>query len=241
MFEHYGCDASLANLVDLYSAILAESNVESIENENASYLPAIIALPDGKRTLHRAQLGIAPPNSGKSLHDFLDHRVTNVEEPTKWPWLDAIETSRCIVPLTSFQIGSFWGDPEGTQIEFRTSDDTVLHTAGVYRSWQPTGSGNAICTLSFVARPASDYVLDHGADRHPIFLEAAGIDAWIDPQAVTTDEALKRLRRQSMVPKLSHRFIRDLPSDWSRTQNGRVRRRGQTMAAQDRCPHACGF
>ncbi len=241
MCHLFQCDASLSRLAEVYAAAPGQSCESARDIDSGSLTAGMLANEAGDRELYSMQLGIAPPHSESPVHPTFDHRLASIEEPTKWPWLSAIETSRCVVPTSSFHIHSYWGDPEGTEIVFRRADGQLLHAAGVYRVWHsPTGE-QQLHTMSLLMRPASDYVMDHGSDRQPIFLAECGIDAWIDLHTVPCERAIQVLRHGNVDPDLTHHHHRDLPAGWRKHQKQKTRRRGQTMAAQDRCAYECGF
>ena len=240
MCNRFRCENTITRLADEYQAEVASACETSDEVVPKALTACLVANANNERRLYTAQFGIAPPNSETSAHPTFDHSHTAIEEPNKWPWLEVIETSRCVVPMSEFHICSYWGDPEGTEIYFHRRDSKLLHAAGVYRVWQSQAI-NELHTFSLLTRPASDYVMDHGSDRQPIFLDPNGINAWIHPQHVSCAEAIEVLRQHSSDPALTHRHHRNLPAGWRKHQKQMTRRRGQTMAAQDRCPHQCGF
>lgn len=243
MCHRFQCEASHDSLMECYKAVAGGDmrGDAGHDVEAGGLTPGLIAKPQGQREFHSMQFGIAPPGSATSIHSTFDHSLAKIEEPTKWPWLKTIETSRCVLPITAFHARSFWGDPEGTEICFQRTEGELLHVAGLCRLWRAQATRQQVHTMSFLTRPASDYVMDHGTDRQPIFIDAAGIDDWISPQPISCDEAIHRLRQFSVEPELKYRVIRELPDGWKTHQKQKVRRRGQTMAMQDRCKHSCGF
>lgn len=241
MCNRFRCENTITRLAAEYQAEVAPACETGGEVVPGVLTACLVANANNERRLYPAQFGIAPPNSETSAHPTFDHSHTAIEEPNKWPWLEVIETSRCVVPTSEFHIGSYWGDLEGTEIYFRRADQQLLHAVGVYRIWNSPTGDQELHTFSLLTRPASDYVMDHGSDRQPIFLDPSGIDAWIHPQHVSREEAVQVLRQHSSDPELTHRHHCNLPAGWRKHQKQMTRRRGQTMAAQDRCRHECGF
>jgi len=239
MCDRFQCNVAFECLADFYDATAIGTHENSGDVLPRQLTSGLIASTDLRRELHPMQFAIAPPNFETPTHPTFSNHFAAIEEPTKWPWLTAIETSRCALPVSSFHVCCYWGDPEGTEAYFHRADLELLHVAGIYRLWQSLE--RKLYTMSFLTRPASDFVMDHGSHRQPIFLNPSGIDAWINPQSITACDAIEVLRQQSHDPQLTYQHVCDMPSGWTKRQKGFIRRRGQQLAAQDRCQHACGF
>jgi len=241
MCNRYNYHSDFRELAEFYGA----APIGALENQGEVFpralAPGLLQTADGDRQLHPMQFALAPPKSDTPSHPTYTNNNTRIEEPTKWPWLSAIETSRCVLPLHEFREACYWGDTEGTEVNFHRVDNELLHVAGIYRLWTSPVGTETMHTMSFLMRPASDYVMDHGHHRQPLFIEPSGIASWIAPEPLSSDAAIQVLRDHVAEPEFAHRHARDMAAGWKKRQSGHVRKRGQQMAAQDACEYPCGF
>jgi putative SOS response-associated peptidase YedK len=203
--------------------------------------PALLENSKGQRALHAMQFGITSTRATSPSRAKSAHHNTPVEKPNSWPWQEALQQSRCVIPLAQFRLPSYWGDPEGTELAFQRADGQLLHAAGLYRLWPAPDGDPPRLTMCLLTQGASNFVIDHGYHRQPIFLAPQGIDAWIDPQPQSRDQALNRLRQAVATPELTYQSVGPLPASWKQHQNQMARKRGQQLQALEDCSFACGF
>lgn len=203
--------------------------------------PCLLCSRNGERELHPMQFGIAPPDSETPSLAKSTHYNTRIEEPTKWPWLDAIEKDRCLIPVAEFRQPCHWGDTQGTEVYFGRADHQRLHVAGIYRLWQSPDKSVQLYTMSMLMKPAGAFVMDHGHHRQPILLAQQAIDDWIYPQRIPCEQAVQLLRDNLEEPELTHRYACVLDEGWKQRKKGKARARSKQLAAIENCPYVCGF
>lgn len=242
MCNRYALEGSFYDIAGNYQAMFVGDCQIQGDIFPRSLAPGLLCNLDGERELHAMQFGIAPPNSETPSHPKFTSNNTRVEKPNVWPWQTAIETSRCVVPLSEFREPCYWGDPEGTEVYFSRADSNdLLHVAALYRLWKSPDGQQQLYTMSMLMKPACDYVMDHGHHRQPIFITRESIDDWLNPERIATNQAIQFLRDSLDEPALTHRHVRDMSPGWEKRKSGKVRNRGQQLQAMEQCPHRCGF
>jgi putative SOS response-associated peptidase YedK len=78
--------------------------------------------------------------------------------------------------------------------------------ASLYSVWT-SSDGEDLVTMSFLLRPASEYVMEHGHHRQPFFIEEAGFDAWMEPGKREAKDSLAILRECAREPPLEYRRL----------------------------------
>ncbi len=203
--------------------------------------PGLLLNLDRERELHAMQFSFAPPGCTTPSDPKRPLNNARIESVAKWPWKEAFQSTRCVLPLTAFREPSYWGETEGTEVYFQRKDGDLLHVAGLYRLWRSPMGDNEVYTMSFLMRPASDYVMEHGHHRQPLFIDEQGIDDWLSPEKLTTKKALDTLRTYAATPELVHRHVRNMAASWKSRQKTKLKSRHEQLDFLDRCEHACGF
>lgn len=201
--------------------------------------PSLLLTGDDERELHPMQFALCPPGCPTPSDPKRTLNNARVESLGGWPWKTAAETTRCIVPLTSFREPCYWGKTEGTEVYFERPDKELLHVAAIYRKWQ--GDTESLYTMSMILAPALPYVMDHGHHRSPLFIEPDGIDGWLTPQPVTVPEAVAYLREFREYPELTHRHSRNMAESWTSRQSKALKKRDDELSGIKAAKSVAGF
>lgn len=203
------------NASDVAAAMRASLSHEFLWNEEVlprSVSPSLM-LGDG-RELVPMQFGSDDPK--------WPNNNARVEKLDKWPWKDMV-TRRCIVPLSKFREPCYWGEPAGKEVHFYSPSDEYLYVASIY-SKLPHEPGH---WMSFIMRPASNYVMEHGHHRQPFFLHPDGCDEWLSQN----NAPAKVLRQHFYEPELAFEVVREMAASWTTRRKAREKDRDEQLAA----------
>jgi putative SOS response-associated peptidase YedK len=112
----------------------------------------------------------------------------------------------------------------------KAADANHLGVASLYSIWKGP-NGEDLLTMSFLLRPASEYVMDHGHHRQPYFIEEAGFDAWMAPGTRDAKDSLAVLREHADEPPLEYKVARQMAASWKSRQKARLSERDKQLAA----------
>lgn len=203
--------------------------------------PGLICNANGERELHAMQFGLSPPGCPTPSHPRTPYNNARIESVLRWPWKEAFTNFRCVVPLSAFREPSYWGPADGSEVYFHRVDSGLLHVAAIYRLWTTPDRSKQLYTMSFLMRPASSYVMEHGHHRQPLFIEEDGFDEWLSPERLQSFDALRILRRYAATPELTHRHARDMAPSWTKRQAAAVAKRDEQLRVLTMLEHSCGF
>jgi hypothetical protein len=85
--------------------------------------------------------------------------------------------------------------------------------------------------MTFLMRPASKYVMEHGHHRQPLFIEEGGFDKWMEPRARDAKESLAILREFAYERPFEYHVARQMAASWKRRQKDRLADRVNQLAA----------
>lgn len=241
MCDRYAVEGSCDNIADGYQATFLGELPMRDDILPRALAPSLLCSRHGERELQPMQFGTASPDAETPSFAKCTHHNTRIEEPTKWPWLDAIEKNRCLIPVAEFRQPCYWGDTQGTEVYFGRADHQRLHVAGIYRLWHSPDKSEQRYMMSMLMKPAGAYLMDHGHHRQPILLAQQAIDDWINPQRISCEQAVQLLRDNLEEPELTHRRARALDEGWKKRRKGKARARSKQLAAIENCPNPCGF
>ncbi len=231
MCNRYALDVPYEVLLQFYQAFAAGHWASDADILPRAMAPGLLRSDDGDRELTAMQFAFCPPGCPTPTNPKRPLNNARVESASRWPWREAFRQTRCVLPLSEFREPCYWGDTAGTEVYFRRTDEQLLHVAGIYRVWTSPDGSESRTTMAFLMRPATPYVMDHGHHRQPLFINEAGIDAWTDPQTMSTAEALAVLCDVAASPDLTFRHARNMADTWKSRQKARLRDRDEQLAA----------
>ena len=85
--------------------------------------------------------------------------------------------------------------------------------------------------MTFLIRPACEYVMENGHHRQPFFIADEGFDKWMEPRKRDPKESLNILREYAHKPPLEYRVERQMAASWKSRQKGRLADRNKQLAA----------
>src|SRR4029079_19171514 len=112
------------------------------------------------------------------------------------------------------------------EVSFKPLDGKYLGVAGIYNIWKTQGTQN-FYSMSFLMRPASEYVMQNGHQRQPFFIEESGYDAWMQPGERDPKESLAILREHIYERPFSYSLAREMAASWKSRQKPRLADRDQ--------------
>jgi putative SOS response-associated peptidase YedK len=191
--------------------------------------PGVLLNGDGERELVPMQFGLAKIGASDPFDRKFPNNNARVEKYDKWPWKLPFESQRCILPLSEFREPCYWGPTAGSEVYFRPVDHSLLSVAGLYNVWNSEGA-ERFYSMTFLMRPASQYVMDHGHQRQPFFIDPRGFDAWMKPGKRDPKDSLAVLREYAHEPPLEYRVERQMAASWKKRQKDRLADRDEQLA-----------
>ncbi len=187
-----------------------------------SLAPTLVVNRDGQRELRPMTFGLTPPGRVRDtkMPPFNNARIESRE---KWPWKKSFERFRCIVPMESFREACYWGQSAGKEVNFSRADGRLLLAAGIF-SVTSAPDREPTLSMSLMMRPALDQVMQHGHHRSPIFLDAEGIDPWIDRGPRPPDQSVEVLKQFAIEPNLQTMVAREMVASWTKRKSGNERK-----------------
>lgn len=225
MCNRFNLGPSLDKVAALYGAELGAEIEVSEDFLPRDMVPGLLEDHDTQRWLFPMQFAFSPPGCEGPSDPKRTLNNARIESVRKWPWKDAFRTSRCVVPISSFREPCYWGSTEGTEVYFSRADGELLHAAAIYRTWRSPDSQTEIITMSLLMRPASEYVMNHGHHRQPVFIDHAQMDAWLVAQERDTQPLLELLRTIAVTPELTHDHARHMADSWTKRRSAKLRDR----------------
>lgn len=98
-----------------------------------------------------------------------------------------------------------------------------LGVAGLYNIWKSQGA-EKFYSMTFLMRPASKFVMEHGHHRQPFFIEERGFDSWMEPRVRDAQESLAILRKFAYERPFLYQLARQMAPSWKSRQKARLRR-----------------
>lgn len=230
--NRYSIKGSPAEIAEHFRATLIPSSfvLTSEDVLPGQIAPGLLLNRDGERELVPMQFGLAKAGAKVLFDRKWPNNNARVEKYDQWPWKVPFQQHRCVVPLSEFREPCYWGDPAGAEVYFRPVDGDYLGVAGLYSVWSGTG-GDDLVTMTFLLRPASEYVMEHGHHRQPFFIHEAGFDTWMEPGNRDAKESLAVLREFVHEPPLEYEVARQMAASWKSRQASRLAERDKQLAA----------
>ena len=192
--------------------------------------PGLILNHDGERELVPMQFGLAKIGASEPFDRKWPNNNARIEKYDSWPWKLPFKEHRCVLPLSEFREPCYWGDTAGTEVYFTPEDGKYLGVAGLYNVWKSQGA-EKFYSMTFLMRPASKYVMDHGHHRQPFFIEERGFDSWMEPRVRDVKESLAVLHEFAYERPIRHQLARQMAASWKSRQKARLEDRDEQLAA----------
>lgn len=232
MCNRYTISATPDELTQLFDALASpefEVTGSSLPGEVFPYSdsPGLLLNAEGRRELRPMQFSITPAWSKeqKVKYQTNNARIEDIEQ--KKTFSGPLKKYRCLVPLSSFREPCYWGEPAGKEVDFTPVADKLLYVAAIYTLW------NNKTTMSFLMRPAGEYVMECGHHRQPLFLSEAGIEPWIGGGEREIGLSKQILQQFAYDPPLSYTVARSMVPAWKSRQQDHLAKRDEQLAAID--------
>lgn len=169
-----------ANELSIKYGIKIPETLDLIDERFLPYRTApVIVLKADILKLVPMQFSLVPSWSKESKVKFATHNArieTITEKPT---WKIPFSRQHCVIPLTSFFESVYEGAEAGNIIEFKKEDENVLFAAGIFDRWINPESLSQLFSFSILTTVPTDYIMEHGHDRSPIFLDFNHAKDWL--------------------------------------------------------------
>jgi len=155
-------------------------------------VPIVIQQPGAPPQLIHARWGFIPHWWSKPELPRLAFNARSEEAATKPMWRDALRTTRCLIPATTWYE---WQHLHGAKIphSLTPGDGRGFMFAGLWSLWRARREGDPMATCVILTTAASEAVASVH-DRMPVVLAPAAWRAWLDPQAQDPAAALALVR-----------------------------------------------
>lgn len=214
---------SARTLRDLEDALSAERESDFTWKSHVfpKYITPVLIEANGKRIIAPMSFGLIPffEREEKPKKVFHNARVETLHE--KVTFKRAFLETRCIIPVDSFfeyvqsrvdshsdcrsKVGSTTlnclatGDgPKKVLERFYPEDKGIMLAAGLYGTWK-SPSGKSIRSFTMITREPYPFILSHGHDRSPLFLDRTQADKWVESGKKTPEELYKILGDRAKI------------------------------------------
>lgn len=231
MCNRFNITGTHNDVAEFYDATLRPFEMTHGDIFPGGIAPALLLDEEGKRFIEPMQFGLAKPKSDKPFDRRYPNNNARVEKCDKWPWSDAFKKRRCIVPLPAMHESCWWGNTAGHKVYFRPTESDYLGVASIFYVWKNPANDERLFTMSFLMRPACQYIMDHGHHRQPFFLREDGIDEWMQPGDRSIDASRRILRTYAAEPNLAFEVESELKS-FAKNAKAREQKREQKREEQ---------
>jgi putative SOS response-associated peptidase YedK len=160
-------------------------------------------------TLDFMQFGLVPHWSKERKPSFATYNArieTVLEKPA---WKNCFVRNHVLVPLSGFLESAASGPFGGNMVEFYPELRPMLYAAGIFDIWRDLKSGEEIRSFAILTKEPSEFILQNGHDRCPIFLSGESARDWLRKPLPAT-ASREWLLRVSDMPVLGARAQRPL-------------------------------
>lgn len=178
---------------------------------------AVFVAPGNQLKFVKMKFSMVPSWAKEPKVKFATHnaRIESVEE--KPTWKSVFLNQHCVVPMTGFFESVYTGSLAGHIIQFKESSDRLLYAAGVFDFWNndPDPSKHFF-SFSILTEEPTPFILNHGHDRCPIFLDEKYVKDWCALKSTSYLETKQKLAEWSLKPDLKVEVERSLKSGWEK-------------------------
>lgn len=189
-----------------------------------SHGPGVLLNEEGNRELVSMRFGLTPVGSKSLDHHRPLYNNARVESLDKWPWKPSANL-RCIVPLTRFKEPCYWGPLAGHQVDFFPTEGSILGVACLFHQLENE------YTMTFLMRPACEFVMEHGHQRQPFFIHKDGFGEWLGSEKRSIEETKNVLARYAWEPQLDFEDLGEMKSGWKSRVSAAVKKRDAELQA----------
>jgi putative SOS response-associated peptidase YedK len=163
--------------------IVKKSGENEIVHMNYSLIPSWSKTPKPKFSTYNARLDRIGANDQLEL-------IYN--SPT---WKVPFKRQHCIVALNGFYESCRSGSHLGNIVKFSTVDpDEILLAAGIWDKWVDSSTGEIIYSFSIITDEPTQFILDVGHDRQPVFMSLEKSNAWLNNENTDPSELYNFLK-----------------------------------------------
>ncbi len=139
---------------------------------------------------------------------------TVTEKPT---WKIPFQSQHCLVPLTAFFESVYTGPEAGNIIRLSHPNDETLYVAGIFDFWKnSTDITQHFFSFSVLTQTPSQFILEHGHDRTPIFVKENFALDWLRINSKNAEAMKTELLENAYHPPLKIEIDRALKSGWEK-------------------------
>lgn len=178
--------------------------------------PVVVQLTDLSYKLVAMNFSLVPSWSKDAKVKFATHNArieTVTEKPT---WKTPFLKQHCLVPMTGFYESAYEGPCAGHIIQFSEKKDHLLFAAGIYDQWKNPETKKVSQSFSILTTTPTAFIVDHGHDRSPIFLNESIAKAWLNVNGQSDRYWLDFLNEQGVRPELKVSVDRALKPGWEK-------------------------
>ena len=230
MCNRYNIKGQPADVAEFFHATLRPFDFKQGDVFPGGLAPGILLDEDGQRFIEPMQFGLAKPKAKTPFDRRYPNNNARVEKCDKWPWADSFKKRRCIVPLSAMHESCWWGKAAGQKVYFRATDVEYLGVASIFSIWRNAKSNEQLFTMTFLMRPASEFIMEHGHHRQPFFLDEEGFNDWMHPGERSPDELKRVLRNFAAQPDWAVEIESELKS-FAKNSKARSAKRDEQLEA----------
>lgn len=206
---------ALRNQVKVPENSAEEINIRVLPYQIAPVI-AVNKRQDNIMQLSPMSFSLIPSWSKEPKVKFATHNArleTVLEKPT---WKEPFAHKHCIVPMTGFFESAYEGPEAGHIIKFSKENPELLFAAGIYDVWKnPQDTQQKIFSFSILTTEPTKFILDHGHDRSPLFLDFEDAKEWLYAE-FKVQEMRKFLLSKNQKPDLQVAVDRPLKAGWEK-------------------------
>ena len=159
-------------------------------------VPIVVQQPGSPPRIVDARWGFIPHWWNKAERPRLSFNARSEEAAQKPMWREALRSSRCLIPATSW---TEWQKRHGAKVPhaLQRPDHLGFMFAGLWSLWRPRLDADFVATCVVLTTAAAPH-LANVHDRMPVVLEPAAWLGWLDPSATDSAAALELLRAHAV-------------------------------------------
>lgn len=125
-------------------------------------------------------------------------------------WTLPFQRQRCIVPLNSFIESCHMGSHNGNLVKFSNHDNSLILAAGLYDRWLNPQTKQVIESFAIITDEPTQFLLDIGHDRQPLFLTPEDCLLWLDYDKLPAIKAYDFLKQKQTKLDYKVEIVRPL-------------------------------
>ncbi len=139
--------------------------------------------------------------------------VPITEKPT---WKGPLKQQRCLIPMSAFIEPVYKGDHAGEMVMFKDEGDEMLFCAGLYDESVNHKTGEVYEGFTLIIHTPSEFVLNTGHHRQPIFLAPDDARTWLDWKEIKPEDTVDFLLDKRLLPDLKIEKSRSMAKGWEK-------------------------